>query len=1064
MSTLATISGTVTDESGAVVPQATVVAINEATGVRLTAETNASGSFALPGLMVGAYKVIVTKTGFETYTENGLNLHPAIVTPVNPVLKVGATTTEVTVTSAVTRVQTATPELSTQVGAEQVQTLPLNGRNYASLSALMPGVTNMAPGAALNVGYAGFNSMSINGMSLSGTLYTLDGVWNMNTGSMEQTTITPSPDTIEEVRVLQDNYGVQYSLFGANVVLLQTRSGTDKFHGTAFEYLRNDALDSRNFFNPTVSPLKQNIFGFTFAGPIRKKKTFFFVGEQFERQVMAQTARGATPTQDMRNGIFNHEITDPTTGEPFPTNGDGNWVIPSDRLNTGALALLNAQAQLPNNTSAGFLNFINNTPLSNPSRQDMIKVDHNFRDKIRLMVEYFGEWQTQKNSYDTFLGSPFTTSTDPITTRNQLAQIQLTTVLSSNMVNTISVAMNNYVAGLGLAGIIKQSQVPDLHMGLPFTGGFGSDRLPEVDFAGGWPSIGVPYPLPLDHAANLEDTLTDDWSWLRGKHYIQGGMNIVLGTKRQTAFAASNGDWFFSGQFTGDPIADYLLGDAASLHQQSTEARPYAKYPEVSPYIQDRWKVNRKLTVTGGVRIMYMPLPHAQAGIDPIFNPAKYDPAKAPIVNDDGTITATASYDPVNGIMLNGQNGLPLNFANEHNFVWAPSVGFAYDLFGDGRTALRGGYGITYMRVPTASDCSYWCAVNYPNVDSITLIEPKFPDAVGAGASPAGAKTMRNQGLDMRPAGMLQNFSLSLEHQFAGNWFGSIAGAGNIGRHLPSFWNINQPLPDGSYDFNPAINGSSSASPVYAYKFAPYQGYDAINTNLSNSNISWNALMVNVRHPVGHDLFLTAAYTWQHGLSESRATAYGNQEGVQDSYHSTNDYGTQNMDVTHVLAISYIWNLPWYRNATGVQGAVLGGWKYSGITTIQSGFALDPAMSVAFQGLATRPDRISASLAGPKTIQQWFNTDAFAQPAPGYFGNAAPGSIRGPGLINFDMAFYKSFRIREGHSLEFRGEFFNIFNHTNFSGVDTTLGSGTFGQVVSALNPRIVEFALRYQF
>ena len=1072
MSSTATISGTVADASGGAVPQASVAVINEATAVRLTTASNNDGSFVVPGLVVGTYTVTVTKQGFQSSTEKGILLHPGMVTPVNIVLRVGQMVSEITVHASAAQIQTATQELSSQVSEEQVATLPLNGRNFSSLSAVMPGVTNVYPGEPLNQGVYQGDAMSINGMGIAGSLYTVDGIWDMNTGGMGSQTITPNPDTIQEVRVLQNNYSVQYSLMGAAVVLVQTKSGGEKFHGSAFEYLRNDALDARNFFSPTVPALKQNIFGYTLGGPVyipnhyntNKEKTFFFWSQQWVRQDMASTVRGASPTTDMRNGIFNDKIIDPTTGLPFPTNGTGQYVIPPGRINSSALALLDAQALPPNNPAGGFLNYINVNPSINTQRDDEIRIDHNLSDKVRLLAEYFDERGWNKYSYDAFLGSPYANTTNPQQFQDQLAQLQLTATLSPSMVNTVAVAMNNLVLNLGMAGIYERAQVSGFKEVLPFEGGFGSDRLPQIAFTGGWSPIGTPIELPLNHAADLEDTLTDDWSWLRGNHYIQAGINIVFGTKRQTDFAASNGVWAFSGQFTGDPIADYLLGDAATLTQANTETRPYAHYTEVSPYVQDRWKVNHKLTVTAGLRVIHAPVPHAQYAYASAFDPTKYNPANAPIVNDNGTITATPTYDPLNGIVINGVNGIPLNFDTKHEWDWAPSVGFAYDPFGGGKTALRGGYGITYHRVITGSDCAYYCSDNVPMVNSLTMITPSFPNPLGAALAPPSAPSLQSQDSDLYPFTMVQSYSLSLEHQFAGNWLASIAGAGDVAHHIGTTWDRNQALPDPPYDYNPLINTGN----VFAYKYAPYQGYGTITTYVSYGNLKWNALEIALRHPVGQNLFLTVAYTWQHGLSDFRGNS-GFQAGaggqlVQDYYHPGSGYGTSNFNVPQVLAISHIWTLPWYKSATGIEGAALGGWKYAGITTIQGGFALDPGLSVAHQGLATRPDRTSAPIAGPKKVQEWFNTVAFAAPAYGYFGNAGTGIIPGPGLINFDMAFYKDFRIKEAHTLEFRAELFNIFNHTNFSSVDTTFGSGTYGQLTGAHSPRIAEFALRYQF
>jgi len=1070
VSTAGSIRGSVTDASGGAVTNAPVTVTNEQTNVQIRTATNDSGGFVVPGLNPGNYTVTITQQGFQTYQETHILLSPAQVASVNAVLQVGQVAQSINVEAAIAQVQTTTAEVSSQVTATQASTLPLNGRNYQALSFLMPGVTNQAPDTALNQGgFLTSNTISVNGMGINGTQYYLDGIWNMNTGSMNQTTITPNPDTIEEVRVLQNNFGSQYSLNGPNVLLLQTKSGTNTFHGTAFEYLRNDAFDAHNYFSPTKTPLKQDIFGYTLGGPItipdrlntKRDKLFFFWSEQWTNQHIGNIVRGPDLTAAERNGIFSTSITDPLTGKPFPQNSAGDFVIPANRLSQQSLVFYNAVAPLPNNPSGGFLNYINDIPTINNTRDDEIKVDYNINPKLRLMAEYLDSHQTNNQATQTFgISTLFSTTRQPITTPNSLAQLRLTQTWTNNFVNTTSVSMNRYIVNLDVAGLVNRTDIPGFNSNLPYNGLL-SERLPQLNFSGGWPSLGVSFILPLHHASDLENTLSDDASWLRGNHLLQFGMQYVRGTKRQNGFATTAGEWMFSGQFTGNPMADFLLGDAASFNQTNTEIRSVQHYPIVSPYFQDQWKANRRLTITLGLRYAWSPIPTFDNVVSNLI-PSRFNPANAPIVNPDGTFTKTPTYDPLNGLVFGGVTpGFPSNYSNKYNSHWNPTFGFAYDVTGDGKTSLRGGVALNHYFYFYAS-CSSQCPNNYPATVSTTIITPSFPNPIGGAVAPATVLPLHIQDQNFKEA-QITTYSLSLQHEFRGRWLASIAGAGDVFMHGTVNADANQPLPEGGFNFNPIINTGTVSEYAFGERFP---GYGQLQDVVSPTTIDWNALELSVQHPFSHGLFISGAYTWQKGYAVTRDTettsSYG---GVQDFFHPNNDRGPSLTTPFNVFAFSAIWSLPWFASAHGFEHAVLGGWQLGNVTTIQSGFPMDPKLGTTNPGLATRPDRVSgASISGPKTKNEWFNTNAFVAPPPGFFGTAGTGSIIGPGTVSFDISLYKDFKVTERAKFQFRSNFYNIFNHTNFANVATTLGAGDFGQVTSARDPRIIEFALRFEF
>jgi hypothetical protein len=350
--------------------------------------------------------------------------------------------------------------------------------------------------------------------------------------------------------------------------------------------------------------------------------------------------------------------------------------------------------------------------------------------------------------------------------------------------------------------------------------------------------------------------------------------------------------------------------------------------------------------------------------------------------------------------------------------------------------------------------------ISAPVIQSLSLINVNFPSPTGGKAAAPTAFVAYSEDLKNMRAADVQTYSMTLQHRFGTNWFASIAGAGNIANHLPQMLNSNQPGAVPGYNFNPLINTGNYAN---AY-FAPYLGYSNINFYTNGAYANWNALELHLRHPVGHNLTLTASYTWSHGLSSLSGHQFGITGSTpQNSSNPQADYGNSVVNTPQVFTTSVIYTLPWMRHASGWRRAALGGWKFSTLTSLQMGLSLSPGLSVSRAGLATRPD-----LVGPITYSKkllgWFSPDSFAQAAAGFYGNAGRGILRGPGLINFDVAAYKDFRFWERATLQFRAEFFNVLNHTNFNAPNTNLGAGGFTQISSSKDPRIGQMSLKLRF
>ncbi|GGA67983.1 hypothetical protein GCM10011507_19320 [Edaphobacter acidisoli] len=1208
--TTGSISGTITDATGAAVKGATVGMTNTDRGATIrTVMTNSTGYFTATSLPLGTYTVHISDSGFKPVNVTGIVLHVNDALTVNRVLVAGDVNETVTVSAEEARVNLQDATSAGLINSTQLNEMPLVTRNYETLMNLQPGVAYGGSTDDLTRGPSGLSgassvvNFSVNGGRNTSNNWTIDGADNVDRGANLTLYTYPSPDAIAEFKTLRGQYSAQFGRNASGQIDVVTKSGTNSVHGSAYEYLRNDAFDANGYANDYLgfpkTPYRYNIFGFSLGGPVfvpkvynGKDKTFFFISEEWQRIIQyASGVQALVPQASERAGDFSQSgqkingawTTGPVTVCTAYTTNSANQTNTCTATGTQVTNLSPiAQSYMkdvysrvpvpdesydiahnsdPHSIFSSFKNQFNNL-------DSVIRIDQQFGQKLTVFYRYLHDTFPEVLSQGQFTTVPIPGANTATVVNPGTQQLgHGTYIINPTMVVNAGYAYSNGNIVSTPAGFLGSAQSPDIKPTLPYANTVG--LVPTIGVSGMTTLNGsVAY---TDHGTNHQvfgditktlhtNTIIAGFSY---NHY-QKLENNTTGT--QGSFSFANDSQYAcpasgptpgcvptnsnSGAAEAQGFANLLTGNAnGGFSQLSKDPVTDIKESLYEAFLQDNWKATPRLTLNLGVRYAYYGQPWDANGLLSNFDPSKYSAAGAPTISANGLICFTAPCNQtgsnagqpttpngsadyaginyINGMIFNGPSsannnqaspyGNKVGAAQKTNF--APRFGFALDVFGDGKTALRGGYGWGF----DDAEVSYYETTvfgNPPSVATYSVGQTSFDSPAGGALTGLSSTPGRIQAIPVDyKTPYVQQYSLDIQQQITPTMMMDVGYFGDHGTHLLGALNMNQPAP-GAWvgKVQPSNSGSACIDPDTGQQsflnstcdrvlnqIKPYIGYFAIDALRTIFSSNYNSLQVKVTKRFSGKSYIDANYTWSRDLTNAQADYSG---FIQNIFNINADYGRAAVDRTNILNFDGVWELPWYRSQHGLKGRLIGGWEVSGIYAINSGLPLTVSSSSAYSpsynlpsgvtsvyngrtntgyitdnaGLSAlgntnaglRPDQIGDPNSGHGVQihnkgynQLWFYTGAFAAPSPSSSvpGTARRGTINGPGFNRVDLGIYRNFRIWERLNFQFRAEAFNAVNHTNVQSVTTSVGSSsTFGEVTGYRDARIVQFAGKFTF